>query len=273
MREKGDPLPSKEESKVETKRRLAVIGKITGSIKGIPEAIMVGGSMAWGQNIAVRKASDIDMTIIATKEQLPALASTNLIKGKIPQYLIEAFNSGFIDVIYIRSNLDGIELNNFIHNPDSYKGYCSLEKSLRIFTTAFKPGGHLKGYGFDGVLRSFNVDVESFEDGYIYPRPVFYENQYYGNPVRADHLYCSWVIEEKNKFITNAEKDFWRTSVAQLRKEYGPNPNLNKTNILNTSYVYMTDPDILPKGIIEKIKERTVTELSRDKKGVPLKVR
>jgi predicted nucleotidyltransferase len=261
MRNAGEPLPSKEESQRETKKRLDILDDITKSIKGIPEAILLGGSVAWGQNIAVRGASDIDLTIIISKENLPALAATETFINRIPKYLIDAFNNEKIDVIYLRNKVNGVDVNYFLHNPKSYSDYCKLEKSLRTFTNAFKPGGHLKGYGFDGVLRDFNVEVEEFMDGYIYPRPSLYENQYYGNPVRNDFLYSSLILEEKNSIISKADKDFWRSAIEQLKKEHGSKPDLSKTNILNTSFVYMTTPEALPKSIVEKIKERTLLEL------------
>ena len=257
----GEPLPSREEAIKETKRRLVIIERLVPSLGDMPQGVLLGGSMAWGRNIAVRGSSDMDISIFCPADRLDSLASTEFLDGKISEIARKSFRDGAIDVIWPKLEIDGIPVNIFIHNPSSHMAYCRLERQINAFTTAFKPDGRLFGYGFDGILRTINVEVSRLGDGYVYPRPLFCNNEFYGNPIRGDYLYCSMPLMERDGFIQEAEREFWKSSVRQLLKEY-PNPDLSVTNVLNTSLILNTNPEALPKGIVEKTITRTESELS-----------
>jgi hypothetical protein len=100
----------------------------------------------------------------------------------------------------------------------------------------------------------------------LYEKPALAEGKFWGGPPRGDFLTKYHVLYQEGDFLDDIERKVWNSVVRQLVREYGPNLDLNKANILNADFVFQRNPEKLPQEIIQKIKERTLEELGNLKK-------
>jgi len=77
MRDINSPLPSIEESKIETQKRLKIVKEITPILEKFSEALILAGSVAYGKNFSVRKESDIDLIILITRDKIENILKTD----------------------------------------------------------------------------------------------------------------------------------------------------------------------------------------------------
>jgi len=243
-----------------TKRRLDIAVRISDSLRGIVEGVMLGGSMGFGQNYSVSDESDIDLVVVIKRKQLNLLDSSWYFKDSIHQEARELFEGGTINFFWVTKIIDDVEVNVFIYDSKDYNNFCLLCGNLVGFLLT-RPAEMQTGFGFDGREIIFPKNVRQCGVGYLYEKPALFNGVYWGGVPRQDFLYSGHILYENEKFLTQLEALSWNTLIAKMVSEYGPSINLCEINMLNTHYAYMMSPEKVPDHVVEKIKVRTRTEL------------
>jgi len=254
--------PSKKIAVQETKKRFTIIKEFKKFVKNIPIGIMVGGSLGYGPNLAIKRTSDIDLSVIINKSDINKILKTPYLKSKIPEQAVDKFKKGKINMIWFIITINHIDLNIFLYEKNSYEEFCTLKRSLLIFTNDIIIPKTFDRTKFDGKIIEVPSNAKTFLDGQIYEKPNFYKNKYYCDPARFDFLYSNKIISQKSSFFSNLEKSYWKAIIKRLLKEY-PHPDLKKENILNTHIIHTITPWRVPKQVVENIKSRTLIELER----------
>ncbi len=244
----------------ETQKRLAIVKGISSQLEKIAEGIMLGGSMGYGQYHSVTKKSDIDLVVVVNLTKIKDLKATEYFK-ELKQDVLDLFNEKVINFYLDTRRVNNVETNVVLYESKGYIDFCLLKKGLRGFIFS-RPEDVKENYGFDGKIVKANTNALSSRNGFIYEKPVFAEGKYYAVSSRYDFLYSYKALFGEDSFIGPLEKLFWSTAIKRLVEEY-PNPDLSKTNMLNTHFVYQKARKRIPKEIIEKIKERTKLELTK----------
>ena len=246
----------------ETDKRLKIAKNITSSLKGVAKGIFLGGSMGFGQNYSVTENSDVDLVIVTTRGNVKKLSNTNFSLGKVDGGVISSFKQGKIDMFWATKHIEGVEVNSFVYEDNQYAGFCLLNNGLRLFIGA-KPSETQTSYGFDGKPITFSRKVIPFKSGFVYEKPALVKGRYWGGPPRQDFFYSGQVLYQEGNFLSQLEKRIWKATLEQLVKEYGPNPDLSRFNVLNTHFTYQTARERLPPKIIKLIQDRTISELKQ----------
>jgi len=252
----------KMDTKLETKKRLEISKEITNSILDCTQGIMLGGSMGFGQNYSVTDKSDVDMVIVIEKDQLEGLLKKELFKDKIPEDIISAFKEGGINLFWATNYIKGIEINSFVYEINGYEQFLRLQGNLKGYKKT-KPKETQESFNFKGEKISFHKKVNPYKEGFIFEKPTLANGRYYGRVPRQDYLYSGTILFERDSLFSSLEPLVWKSAIKQLVKEHGPNPDLEKTNILNTHFSYQTARHKLPEEVIQKIRERTKEELEK----------
>ena len=80
MRYQDQPLPSKDESRIETQKRLDILDRIKPELEKFCEIVIVAGSVGYGKNFSVRKESDLDLIILINRENIKEIFNSSLFK-------------------------------------------------------------------------------------------------------------------------------------------------------------------------------------------------
>ncbi len=250
------------DARSETRKRMVIVKKITPSIERIVEGILLGGSMGYGKNYSVTKESDIDLAVLIKKNSFDKLLSTEYFKDQISFGVQKLFKKGKIGLIWVTKFIDLIKVNTYVYDCTVHKNFCLLKKDINGFIKG-ELTGTFKADGFNGEQIVIIYTPDPFEDGFLYRKPALVRNKFWNTAPICDFFYTSAFLYQKDNYLDNLEKEVWKTTIKQLIKEYGPNVDLKKANILNSYFIYKTKPERLPKRIISKIQERTMAELKR----------
>lgn len=246
----------------ETQRRLDIISHVNEQVSPNIEAMIIGGSMGYGQNFSIKPTSDIDMLVIIDKAMLDPLMTTNYFRQTMSPKVLNMFRSQEINSFWVTKEVNGVQVNSYIYELENFRNFCLLRDSINVFLIQErKPQELVESYGFRGKLTVHRPSTK-FENGWIRPRPQFATNDlFYADGPRIDFMYSSYLAFQRNSFFDNLEREVWPVYIAQLVKE-NPKLNLEEASLLNAHRVYQTQPERLPAHIVRKIRERTAKELT-----------
>jgi len=247
-------------SEIEFEKRMNIVNEITSKIKDFVEAIIVGGSVGYGN---VRENSDIDMSVIIDKKNLQQLISAQYFKGKVPDRIIELFSSGEINLFWVTNYIKGIEVNMFVYGKEGYENHCTLQGSRTGFIQN-RPSDNHYGYSFEGEKLPFDRNVQEIEGGYLYSHPALANGKYYGHVPRDDFFHQAIISFQKNNFFNNLQNEVWRSVILQLKKEYGPEIDLSKSNILKSIFLFNWEKELGENRMSEEIKEKIMTRTKEE---------
>ena len=111
MRYQNQPLPSKNESKIETQKRLDILDRIKPELEKFCEIVIVAGSVGYGKNFSVRKESDLDLIILINRENIKEIFNSSLFK--ITSQIKEAvsyFKKSEVDHFSIVEEINEVEV-------------------------------------------------------------------------------------------------------------------------------------------------------------------
>lgn len=249
-------------SEYETKKRLDIAEAISSQLNGIVKCVVLGGSMGFGQNYSVTEKSDIDMVVVCDKEKIDYLVKAEHFNGCLDDEELGFFKEGEINFFWVTKKIDGVESNAFVYETGSYTDFCLLKGTLCGFRHS-EPAPTQAGFGFAGDKVIFNRNVRKFRSGFLYDKPALADGKYLGLPPRQDFICSNYILYEENSFFSKLEIEVWKSSIGQLKKEYGEHPDLTKYNLLNVNYTYQTARQRMPTSVIEKIIKRTQEELNQ----------
>ena len=156
MRLKNDPLPSEEEARIETDKRLKILKEIQPIFEEFCEAMIVVGSVAFGKNYSVRKSSDIDILLYINREDAEKIKECSLIK--MENKYIEAigyFIKGEVDHFSINTEkIEGVETQYHFWDKRAHFDAELNNRSVKVYNVWNPPG-------VSGTLRT--LDLEGFE--------------------------------------------------------------------------------------------------------------
>ncbi len=162
MRQKSDPLPSREEAIEETEKRLNLVERIRSEFERFCEAMVIIGSVAMGQNYSVRKDSDIDILLLLERKNAEKIRTCKWI-NMTPKYeeALRYFLSGEVDHFSINTEkLEGVEMQYHIWDKEAhFKSETSnyTPKVYNVWRTEVDP-----------IIRR-GMDLEGKEHGIITP--------------------------------------------------------------------------------------------------------
>src|SRR3989344_8467494 len=252
-------MPVDSEAPAETQKRAKIADEFAAPLKGLAKGIMLGGSMGYGQNYSVNPGSDIDCVIVIDPSALPKMAQLTFFSS-IPASAQKLFAEGNLSFIHISDLIDGVPMNTFVYNAEQYVDFCLAQEGLTGFALRH-PTRTQKAWKFDGTQIMFDRDVRPVQGGFLYDKPALFEGKYFGAVPRQDFFNSGQVLHQQNGFFRELEPRVWRKTIELLVAEHGPNPNLSRTNILNTHFTYQKEPDRLPNSVITRINERTFAEI------------
>lgn len=234
--------------------------KLKMELSDVLTGIMMGGSMGFGQKFSVHEKSDIDLVLVCDIEKVDALLQKPFFKDSISEKVVQLFKSKSINLFWNTKIINGIEVNAFVYETNAYESFCLLKSNLNIFVKT-KPADTQTQYCFDGEPITFNRNVHSFEDGFLFTKPALAEGIFWGGVPRQDFFYSGVIVFEKDGFLSNLEKKVWKAVISQLVKEHGPSVDTQKYNVLNSHFTFHTAPERLPNSVIKNIQNRTIIEL------------
>jgi hypothetical protein len=240
----------------ETQKRLKIAENISPQLEGIVRGVLLGGSMGYGQNYSVTKNSDIDMVIVCDEQKIRELERTPYFYGQIPKSVLRMFENRTINLFWVTKQVNSVEVNSFVYETEGFEQFCALKGRIKGYIPT-KPSETQTQYGFDGNEITFNRNVTPCENGFLYEKPALVNGKFWGGPPRSDFLIGSCLLYQKDSFFDKIGEKVWDSVLRQLIKEYGPNPNLDKVNVLNTEFSYQRKPEKLPPGIAERVQEKT----------------
>lgn len=246
----------------ETLKRLEIAKNIRLEIFEHCAAIILAGSMGFGQNYSVNSDSDIDMVVVCDKNQFKSLRKIKGFLDNVDNYALQNFDKKIIDFFWVSKLIDEIEVNIFIYDKDAYVDFCLLKKDLIGFNNK-KPNDFQYGFDFKGNNLRIDRNVREFKNGFLYEKPTLIEDKFWGCVPRQDFLYSAHCLHEQDEFFKKLDSKVWEKIVEQMIKEHGSSINLEEINILNTHYTYQTTPERVPENVVFKIKERTKTEINK----------
>jgi len=246
----------------ETQRRLQIIENIKQQVYPFVRAMILGGSMGYGQNYSINPDSDIDNLVIFSKNMLDPIMNTSYFRKTTSPRVLNLFKSGELNSFWVTKKVDGVEVNSYMYEEGNFRDFCLLKDRINVFLVQERqPQEFVESYGFRGKL-SVHRPSTKFENGWIRPRPQFATNGlFYADGPRIDFFYSAYVAFQQDNFVNDLDNEVWKTYIARLIQE-NPNLNLEEASLLNAHRVFRETPERLPIQIVRKIKERTAKELT-----------
>jgi len=249
-------------AKKETKKRLQIIDYIKRGLPDIVECIVLGGSMGYGQYFSVAPWCDIDVVTVIEKENVHKLMKHPYFNQTVSEDVVEMFLQGKIDMFWSSRLVSGVQVDIFVYNKESFVNFCLLKGDMRGYIKS-RPPEFQSVFDFEGKKFTIKRTVKSYKGGFLYKKPGVSKGKYWGGVPRDDFFFTSHITFDKNRFYANLTKKVWAAVVAQLKKEHGPDVDLERYNVLNTIYTYQTNRQGLRRKTIEKIKAETRKYVSR----------
>lgn len=244
----------------ETQKRLEIARDISSQLEGIVRAVYLGGSMGYGQNYSVTEESDIDMVIVTDLNEIGGLSNTNYFRGQIDNEVMDLFRQKGVNFFWVTREVEGVQVNTFIYETRAFEDFCLLQGELTGYIPT-KPRETQTSYGFEGKEITFGRNVRPFSRGWLYDRRAIIDGSFALMPPAYDFFENVFLLYEENNFVRDLEKQIWKKVTQQLLKEYGPEVNLDRFNILNSHYINQARPEKIPPGFEDKIRRRTFEEL------------
>ncbi|MBP6921172.1 hypothetical protein KBB89_01330 [Candidatus Gracilibacteria bacterium] len=160
MLDKNFTPPKPRIAQTETIKRIKIIENLIPEITQFGSAVVLTGSMAYGQDYSITPESDIDIQFLVTPEFFPKLFSSKYFQ----KYNTERIAQGFIDGIFQQFSISflvkGIPVECHFWNEKTYKDILlyQCEKVIRLRSQTKKVSTDY-AYSFDG-----EEDTEEYPD-------------------------------------------------------------------------------------------------------------
>ena len=264
MRYKNESLPTKEESKTETQKRLKIIKEIKPELENFCEAIIIGGSVGYGKNFSVRKESDVDLIILINRNNADKILKSKLftITPQIKEALIY-FKNKEVDHFSILEKINGIEMQyHFWDKCAHYRAELLQLPMPKVYNIFSKEKKKLVGVDFSGKEHFFEPkDIKKCNYGIIHDYPAFFIDKGCFIPKQplSNLIANPDILFTKDNILLNNIEKIWENLTIKLIKESEEKVNLNKKSILFSMYGWWN----MSKESKEKITKRTQKELKK----------
>jgi len=260
MRYKNQPLPSQEESRIETNKRLKILEEVLPKLKKFSEAVIVGGTVAYGKNYSVRKESDIDILILINRENTDKIFECELFE-LIPQIEEERelFKQKVIDNFNVSNIIDGVDVQFFFWDKEVYFKAILFEKPTpKIYNIWDKEYPNLPGLDFTGKEREYHAkDIQKVKYGLVHDYPFYFieDGNFVPRTPILNLIAAPDILFAKDKEIFEHIEKIWENLAKRLILESNGKIDLSKKNIFFSIYGNWNLSSESKKKIENKIEE------------------
>jgi hypothetical protein len=261
MLDKNFTPPSQEVSAIETKKRLDLIEKVRPALSEFAVAVMVSGSMGYGQNYSVTEKSDIDTQILLTKETAPKILSSGLFDKEKLGPSIEGYLHGVAQQFSFSTPIDGISLECHFWDKDAFIAAATLktESTVRLRSSLTPPSVDY-GYSFDGSEDKVELPGEQSGSYILGTFPSFRRRDnkiFLCRPIT--NMLGNPFIVQGGEILNPLIAETWRLVIQELIK-VAPSPvDLDAYNVFNA----LPGKQKASPAVKALIKEKTIAELKR----------
>lgn len=259
MRYQNQPLPSKNESKIETQKRLDILDRIKPELEKFCEIVIVAGSVGYGKNFSVRKESDLDLILLINRENIEEIFKSPLFK--ITAQIKEAvpyFKKSEVDHFSIVEEINEVEVQFHFWDKEAHFRTELLKPPVSKVYSIWNGNPRLRGRDFLGQERIENIPIlTQCEHGKIHEFPPYFIKEGCFVPLQPllnlitdpDILFC------KDDTLLDNIESIWKNLSKRLIHESKGNINLNKQNILFSIYGSWNMSEESMKKIKDKINQ------------------
>lgn len=222
MRRENEPLPSKEESRRETKKRVDILGKVEPILESFSEAVIVAGSVAYGKNYSVRKTSDIDLIILLSRPLAEKINSLSFFH-KTPQVVegLKLFLNKKADHFSIIEEVEEVEVHFHFWDKEAHFRAERFEEPWPKAYNIFAKIGKWSGTDFQGVERTIEVEYKKYDYGILmdYPPYFVYERKLVLRQPLQNLIMDGQILFTKDERLLENIDFIWREITRRFRKE------------------------------------------------------
>lgn len=128
MLDKNFTPPKQNISTRETKKRIRIIEQILPELSKYSTAILLTGSMAYGQDFSVTTDSDIDLQLLTNSEKIAQINSCKFFQKYNTKKIIEWFTEGIFDQFTIRFIVKEVSIECHFWNEKTFKEILQYKK-------------------------------------------------------------------------------------------------------------------------------------------------
>lgn len=150
MLEPDFQLPDKATSELETKKRLDLLDWFNDYIKGSVTALIVSGSLSYGQNYSVKPTSDIDMQLLVTPKTVDQLLKTSCFNDGELAHAVAGYKKGFFKQFSLVFKKNDVPLECHFWDEQAFFAAITFqsETTKRLRSSIETPSTDY-GYSFD----------------------------------------------------------------------------------------------------------------------------
>ncbi|MGD0728785.1 MAG: hypothetical protein ABR981_01790 [Candidatus Micrarchaeaceae archaeon] len=229
-------MPSLEEARRETEKRLEIVKNLKPKIETFADAAILAGSVAMGKNFSVRKKSDIDLIILIKRENIDYLFESNIFP--MTEQRAEAkdlFKSGEIDHFTIIEIINEVEVQFHIWDKESHFRSELLElPNPKVYNIWKNRKSHLSGYDFAGKERTSKIkNLVEYQYGDVYDYPPYFISE--GNfvtrqPINNVIMDPTLLFTKDSKLLANID-ELWTKLAKRLLEESNGKIDLSKKSL------------------------------------------
>lgn len=229
-------LPPKEITIRETKRRLDLLPKILELFQDTCDAIIITGSLATGKNHSIHPDSDIDISLLITKNAIPQLRRHPFFSEKIFHHYLDGYEKGIAHQFSVENTLDGVKIECHFWDRDVYLSAIQqrAEYVMRLRSSDTSPSINY-GFGFEKQEIITELPTEKIEDWFIGPFNLFIRENTLFFPCRGLTNLLATPLTLKGEDILKQSLDLaWKWIVEELKKSPNFTPNNAHISVSNS---------------------------------------
>ncbi|MEK6848939.1 MAG: hypothetical protein AABY01_00015 [Nanoarchaeota archaeon] len=246
--------PATEGPVYETTRRMAIVHSIAEEVISASQAVILGGSLAYGPNYSVTPTSDIDLTILVKKAEVDRACKALGFSKDVNASVSYAIEQGNWHGIRFPKKYEGIKTDIFIYTTEGIEQFVNLTQPIKLFQKETPAKETYLVTRFDKSDVPVKIETVPTREGHVRVFPPLADGKYFLGPIKQTIMFG--LPMDSNGYFERLQAQAWTAAVWKLIREYAP-LDLSKTNVLNTHYTYATTPERIPPSFIEQTQAKT----------------
>ncbi len=215
MREKDVLLPSFEQSKKETEKRLRIINLLRPKLESWTEALILVGSMAYGRNFSVRKESDIDLIILINKDSINNILNQVFFERSLEfEEAISLFKKNIIQHFTLIKKIESVEVQFHFWDKAAHFKAEKLEEPWPLWYCPLKRDKHyLRGNDLEGNEHKVEIkNVKKLKYGDVFTIPSYFidDGRFISGVIVNNFLSDPQIIYTKDNNLQNNINIMWK---------------------------------------------------------------
>lgn len=237
MLEPDFQLPDKATSELETKKRLDLLDWFIDYIKGPVTALIVSGSLSYGQNYSVKPTSDIDMQLLVTPETVDQLLKTSCFNANELAHAVAGYKKGLFKQFSLVFKKNDVPLECHFWDEQAFFAAITFqsETTKRLRSSIETPSTDY-GYSFDREESIEDYYGEMIHNYAVSDFPSFRKlnaKLYLCRPIT--NILGMPLVKIRSDAFETAVENCWLNAAHELIKFADEKPiDLTKISIANT---------------------------------------